>query len=194
MALQSRVSGIVFVGVWFAAAVFGISSLHKYSSTPAPSDPPRGNWPLASAIVPCSTKSTFVIFLHPHCPCSRASVAAMNEIMNTFPNSAEFHAVFVRPAGVNADWLQSDLYQACKGNDRLVTSIDDNGVEAVKFGAKASGQTYIYDANHQLAFSGGLTSGRGMEEKGEERKMVASALIKRQNSPLHSPTFGCALI
>lgn len=194
MILLSRIGGAALVAVWFTAAIFGIASLHRYSGTPAPVGRSQVRWPVSSQIKPSPRKATFVLFLHPHCPCSRASVAVMNEIVTQFPSAAEYHAVFVRPTGVNDDWAETDLFRKCKSMVGLVTSIDEDGSEAKKFGAKASGQTYIYDADHRLAFSGGITPGRGMEGKGEERTMVESALSKKLSSPLHSPTFGCALI
>ena len=193
MIFSLKLGQFVIPGLWLIATVAGISCLHKYSGTPAPSGPSKGQWPSGSKMLPGANISTFILFLHPHCPCSGASLASMIDIIDKFPLAAKYHAVFVRPKGVAATWEKSDLYLKCMGIKAIETSIDDGGEEAKKFGALASGQTYIYSPQQKLTFSGGITPGRGEEGSGPERKMVEQALMQSTTSTNYSPTFGCSL-
>ena len=108
-------------------------------------------------------------------------------------NQADFIAVFVRPKDAPRDWEKAELYQKCLQLPTLNIVVDEQGLEASRFGAKSSGQTYIYRADNLLAFSGGITNGRGMQEHGNEWPIILAALNKPDQALFHTPVYGCSL-
>ena len=193
MAHISKMGIPVLAAIWFAVALAGFRQLDGYSNTPAASGNAVQSWPRMSNLDPDSQKPTFVMFIHPHCPCSAASVHSLLEIMREHSLSSKFIVVFVRPKGVAPKWELSATHETCLKTPGLTTIVDDQGKEATLFGALTSGQTYIFSPNHELVFSGGITSARGMEEVGPERKLVINAILGQTAHTQHTPVFGCSL-
>ena len=132
------------------------------------------------------------MFVHPRCPCSRASVADLGRVLQRVPGLAHTTVVFISPPGAAKGFEQTDLRDAVQ---RLtgVTLEDDDGTEARRFGAATSGATLLYDAGGRLVFAGGLTDVRGHEGRsfGEER-IVAILQSGKADRPT-TPVFGCSL-
>ncbi|MBI1332149.1 MAG: hypothetical protein GC165_04635 [Armatimonadetes bacterium] len=192
MTYFSKYSVPMLSAVWFVFAVAGFARMSAYSQTPAPVGTLSSQWPSQSKIQAACGMPTFLIFMHPHCPCSDASFDVVKDQIAKHPK-AKFYAVFVRPAGVEAKWEETRLYQNCKAEPRLTTLVDQDGVEAKQFGAKTSGQAFIYSATGQLVYSGGVTPGRGATWTGRERELIENAL-NGATSLQKAPVFGCSLL
>ena len=193
MAHISKVGIPLCLTIWFAGALVGFNQLDGYANTPGLKGKNANVWPRGTILNPDLKKPTFVMFLHPHCPCSGASVHSLFDVMRENGSRAKYYVVFVRPRGVAPQWEQSETYKKCKQNAEITTIVDDGGIEAAKFGALTSGQTYIYCSKLELTFSGGITSARGMEEVGPERQLIVKALNGQNARAQHSAVFGCSL-
>src|SRR4051794_743764 len=55
-------------------AIVGIVTLSVYSQTPGSKGVAPALWPTSSSLQIDSTRLNLIMFLHPHCPCSRNSV------------------------------------------------------------------------------------------------------------------------
>jgi hypothetical protein len=99
--------------------------------------------------------------VHPHCPCTRASLAELSSILNAQPRRASAYVLFVRPPGVGPGWERTDLWRQAAAIRGVRPIHDDWGGEAARFGAATSGQTMLYDREGVLRFSGGITAARG---------------------------------
>lgn len=65
--------------------------------------------------------------------------------------------------------------------------------EAVnRYGARTSGQTFIYNAAGKLVFSGGITDARGTAGDSIGLKAI-EAVSRGQSCPPGAPVYGCAL-
>lgn len=71
------------------------------------------------------------------------------------------NAVFVKPAGFGESWEQTDLWRSATDIPGVYSTVDENGVEARRFGSATSGQVALYSGEGQLLFSGGITGSRG---------------------------------
>ena len=189
-----RIGNSVLAVLWLLASLAGMLTLRRYSQTPAPMGRAVRSWPISSKLLPESNRPTFVIFLHPHCPCSKASFAVMQELVEKSAGQVKFYAVFVRPTNVASQWEQSDLYKRSVAFNKIATVVDDGGIEAKAFGALTSGQTYVYGPAGHLNFAGGITSGRGMLEIGPERKLIEQALAVNLMASTKTPVYGCSLL
>jgi hypothetical protein len=98
--------------------------------------------------------------IHPHCPCSRASIGELAILMAHSGGRLAAFVDFVQPPGFNENWTKGELWSNA-GSIPGVTRIIDSGAEAKLLGAATSGQTLVYDPQGRLLFSGGITAARG---------------------------------
>lgn len=132
--------------------------------------------------------------IHPRCQCTAASLAELERVLSRNPGRAEVALLFVQPAGVGADWEDTDTWrQAARLPGLSLRSLDPDGRRAAYFGARTSGQTYLYSAQGNLLFSGGLTGSRGHQGENEGSLLLTQLL---QNQSASGPTartevYGC---
>jgi hypothetical protein len=148
------------LAIWLTAVVAGMGILHRYSLTPGIAGTPGAQWPTASHISPPPGYLTLVMAIHPHCPCSRASIGELSILMAHSGGRLVAFVAFVEPPGFGESWTKTDLWSSA-GLIPGVTRIIDRGTEANLFGAATSGQTMVYDRRGRLLFSGGITAARG---------------------------------
>ena len=178
--------------VWMAAIAAGYQRVLAYSVTPGAAATPPCEWPANLRFQRNPDGPTLVMLAHPRCPCTRASLAELNEIMLRSP-SARGYVFFLRPSDFQRAWAQSDTWVAASRIPRLTSIIDEEGIEAARFGAHTSGQVIVYDKAGKLVFSGGITPSRGHvgESAGETR--IAALLAGKHADQPNSNVYGCAL-
>jgi hypothetical protein len=108
-------------------------------------------------------------------------------------NRATAVVLFIKPAGFQEQWTQSDLWRSAKEIPGVSVLVDSNGVEANRFGAQASGQTMLYDTAGKLQFSGGITASRGHSGDNAGRSAIASLVTTGTSETAHTSVFGCSL-
>ena len=101
--------------------------------------------------------------------------------------------VFVRPAGFSEGWEQAQLWNTAKRIEGAVVLSDANGLEADRFGASTSGESFLYSPAGKLLFRGGLTASRGHEGESAGRRAVADLIDRKRSEQVQSPVFGCPL-
>jgi hypothetical protein len=104
------------------------------------------------------------------------------------------HLVFTKPAGADETWAQTDLWDRGRQIPAAISTIDDNGAEADQFGARTSGEAFLYGIDGQLLFHGGITAGRGHEGISSGRVALTALLDGKSANQAQSPVFGCALL
>jgi hypothetical protein len=185
---------LLALGVWLAAVGSGFTILLRYATAPGTVDaPPRLQWPADSRLERRDRRPTLVMFAHPHCPCSRASVAELARLMAALPVRPAAYVLFVHPHGISADWDQTDLRRSAAAIPGVTVLSDVDGIEAARFHALTSGLTLVYDGEGRLLFRGGVTSSRGHEGNSFGRERIISLLTTGKADRTDSPVFGCAL-
>lgn len=178
---------------WVGVAAAGLFFLFQYSNTPGELIEPPSQWPANANLARTPNLATLVLFGHPHCPCSKASVGELNEIVAKVNQRVDVHVVFIVPKQADEDWRNTDLW----GDARMVpgahTSLDENGVLANMFGARTSGEVLLYDQKGNLVFAGGITSARGHFGDNVGKSSIISYLNTGQILSPKTPVFGCAL-
>ncbi|MGD0464351.1 MAG: hypothetical protein ABSB74_17850 [Tepidisphaeraceae bacterium] len=147
--------------VWASVTITGFASLWRYENTSGAQPEFSSQWPAASRIPLDAHHPTLVVFMHPQCPCSKASVAELTRVMTHCQGRLIARVLFIRPAGFPAGWEQTELWRDAAAIPGTFVSCDPNGVEAKLFGARTSGQTALYDPAGHLLFQGGITESRG---------------------------------
>jgi len=154
---------------------------------------PPARWPAQSAIAPIAGRATIVMLAHPHCPCTRASLAELAVLMNRIGDRANAHVLFVRPPHVGEDWEQTDLWRTAARIPGVTVRTDVDGAEAKRFAAATSGQTVVYDDDGRLVFEGGITGSRGHEGDNAGLLRIISLVNRGRADGDKSPVYGCPL-
>lgn len=180
--------------VWLGAAVFGICQLERYANrAETPSRPPAA-WPDTAALRRSRTEPTLVLFLHPKCPCSRATLDELAIALTHAPGRCHVAIVFCVPRSPDKDWLETGLWDRARlfTGAELIPDLD--GALATTFAANTSGQCLLYDAGGTLVFSGGITRSRGHSGDNAGRAAIEHRLLGTDPMVFTYPVFGCALL
>lgn len=150
-------------------------------------------WPASSTLERSKGKFTLVTFIHPYCPCSRASLNELNKIMTRTHSNMDAQIVFLKPSSCKADWEKSDLWKLSTLVPTSTRTSDIDGMLAKAFNATTSGQTFLYDPDGKLVFSGGITSSRGHEGDSPGSIAIEDLSAARKARTSCSQAFGCPL-
>lgn len=185
---------IALLSLWLACVLAGMFLMWRYEATPGPAEPAQDVWPAASAIVPSTDRPTLLLFLHPHCPCSRASLSELATILSEFGNQVDARILFDYPAGVSDDWWQTEMYAQALAIPGARVSLDRDNAEARCFGARTSGHALLFSQDGQLRFEGGITAGRGHVGQNAGRAAIEAILRGEHPEGAKSLVFGCPLL
>jgi hypothetical protein len=167
--------------------------LWAYETGPGQAATAPAAWPSGSRIPAPLDRPTLVLFVHPQCSCSYATINELDRLQARVRDRARTYIVMLAPFGARQDWVQSPLYTAAASIEG-VTMIDDaRGDEARRFGAATSGQALLYDETGRLRFSGGITGSRGHEGDNAGRSTLEALLMTQHAERDSTFVFGCAL-
>ncbi|MBI4309910.1 MAG: hypothetical protein HY591_06225 [Candidatus Omnitrophica bacterium] len=183
---------IVFI-VWALIVGLGWALLSHYENVPGQSQPLPEHWPLATKVRRTPGLPTLLMFVHPHCPCSRASAGELSLIMAHSQKKVRAQVLFLRPETLSEQWVKTDLWDSAMRIPGVEVVMDDQGKEARIFHANVSGQVMLYDARGNLVFSGGITPSRGHQGDNDGRDAIVSFLTKGIILHKQTPFFGCLL-
>ncbi len=180
---------------WAIAVGFGMHTLLAYKGKAGAAAPAPSVWPENKLVPRATGKPMVVMFAHPKCPCTRASIAEFESLVAKATGAFEPVVVFFRPACGAGDWSESSLVKATRRIPRVRIAFDDDGMAARLFGAETSGHTLVYSAEGKLLFSGGITGSRGHIGDNAGSAAVLALLTKpsRTAPPQTARVFGCEL-
>jgi hypothetical protein len=183
---------ILVLVVWMAAVVSGMWALDSYKITPGRvgRTPLRISDETTGALA--AGRPRLLMFVHPKCPCSRASLSELAAIVERNRERVAVEIVFVKPAGVGADWERTSLWRTATQIAGAHVVFDD-GTLARKLGAETSGYVVLYDASGSLLFSGGITRSRGHEGRSVGSRTIGALLAGEAVANPKTPVFGCSL-
>ena len=190
---QNKYTIIIALIAWVLIVGLGWTKLSQYENAPGHAQPAPERWPSASKIARTPGLPTLVMFIHPHCPCSRASMRELSVIMTACQKKMRTQVVFIRPEKFNEEWVKTDLWESAVHMPGVEAIVDDLGRESQIFHTDVSGQTMLYDGPGNLVFSGGITSARGHEGDNDGRDAIVTFLTKGVILKKQTPFFGCLL-
>jgi hypothetical protein len=186
---------LVAAGVlWLGATAVGFAFLVDYATEPGvPAAAPR-EWPRHSRIPAPHGQSVLVMTMHPHCPCTRASVAELNTLMARLrDHDVKAYVLAVKPADFPEEWLRTESYRSAERIPGVQVLVDDEGWESAHFGAHTSGQVLLYGGDGTLQFAGGITPDRGHQGDSPGRQRILAAARHGTPEKRESLVFGCPL-
>jgi hypothetical protein len=182
------------VAVWTLAIFAGMLALLHYSNSPGPDVTSPATWPVSSRISLDSNRPTLIMFAHPHCPCTRASLGELNRLVSNCQGKFNTQIWFIKPPGTDADWTNTVLWRQAAAISGVTVHCDDDGVETSRFHAETSGYTVLYDPRGNLLFQGGITMSRGHEGDNPGRSALESLAQRQPLSHVRTSVYGCSLL
>lgn len=179
--------------LWFLIVAGGTLGMMRYANTPGVSGEAPKVWPVESQIPKDDNCPTLVMFAHPHCPCTRASIGELEVLLARFHGQVNAHVVFLKPAKMEINWEKSDLWRTASSIPGVTVSTDDGGIEARRFHSETSGETLLYDKSGVLKFQGGITLSRGHAGDNPGRSALQELLLGKDSASIKTPVFGCSL-
>lgn len=151
------------------------------------------HWPAGSSIERAQGSATLVLFAHPRCPCTRATLGELEEIVAHCQGRVDLWIVFFKPSASEANWDKTDLWRTAAAIPGARVIGDEDGCEAARFGAMTSGHVMVYEPRGTLLFSGGITSARGHAGDSPGHASVEACLLRGTTTCNSAPVFGCPI-
>jgi hypothetical protein len=184
---------VLLGAVWVGALFVAHRALLGYDYQAGADAKAPVTWPHDTKVQRNAVGPTIVVFAHPKCPCTRATIGELAVLMAKVHGKATATVVFVRPDEFPAGWEKTDLWKSAAQIPGVEVLSDPGAVEAARFGAQASGQTMFYDASGVLRFSGGITEFRGHSGDNAGRSAITSLVLKGSADVDHTSVYGCSL-
>jgi len=190
--LQLRSGLAIVAALWLASLITGSFFLTRYADTPGSDGPAPSKWPSGVSVPRDLNLPTLVMFLHPYCPCSRASVGELALIMAHRHGRVAGVVVIAANEGLD-DPLRSGLARDAALIPGVTVLCDQDGNAARRFHIATSGGVVLYDKNESLLFDGGITSARAHSGDNDGRDAVEALVAGKESITRTTPTYGCPI-
>jgi len=195
---KSSFRTIIAALIWLGVTVTATLLMVAYANAPGQSGSPPMIWPKSSQVPRDADHPTLVMFVHPHCPCSKASISELSLLMTYCQEQINAHVFFLKPAKMVRDWVLTASWREAAAIPHVTVHCDEAGHEAQLFHAETSGDTVLYDAKGNLLFHGGITISRGHSGDNPGRSALQTLVLDQsaqqtQTPVLQTPVFGCSL-
>lgn len=153
-------------------------------------------WPVDSTLERSASHLTLLMFIHPQCPCTRASIGELSELMASCQSRLKVQVLVLAPAQWDRAIIESDIWEAAAAIPGVTVQTDPDGREARRFGALTSGMVVLYGPQGDLRFRGGITGARGHSGLNLGRAAVTSLSVEGERSGSvrgQCSVFGCPL-
>ncbi len=186
---KSLTHGLIAYGLLGVGAA-GVAWAGLYASTPVVDGQPPASWPAVSLELDADDP-TLVLFLHPGCSCSRAT---LRELERAY---AKVGAVFptrfvVAPVEGTGGELVA-MAERLTASPRVELVHDVGGALAEVFSVEASGEALVYDSSGALRFHGGLTAARAHEGPNRGADALVALMRGHDEADARTAVFGCHL-
>jgi len=180
--------------LWLGAVTWGFHLATRYQGAPGLQALPTRAWPVGAPFHLDAELPTLVLAAHPHCPCTHATLRELDRLMARCHGRMRVHVLFYADPELGPAWVQSDLWSYAQAIPGVEVAADPHGESAAVFGARTSGQVFLFATDGRLLFEGGITGSRGHEGDNPGEEAVAELLSVGHASIDHAPVFGCALL
>ena len=183
----------VATAIWIAAFAGGTAAFLRFEFTPGDETRAPLVWPVDSSIPLHPDGMTLVLFAHPHCACTRASLDELQVVLSHQSRPVSAQVVFVQLPAFTDQEMNDESWEKAGRIPGVERRIDKEGIEARRFGALVSGFTVLYDSSGKLLFEGGVTGSRGQVGANAGRNSVIGFLRDGKVDTSRTPVFGCYL-
>ncbi len=179
--------------LWLGALAAGVSAMLRYEFAAGTDAGAPKLWPAASAIPRKAGLPTLIVMAHPRCPCTKATIQELAEIVARKGSEAQVIVAFFTPADAQSEWTDTASWRSAAAIPGVEIFKDQSGREARMFNASTSGRTLLYDRDGQLMFDGGITGSRGHAGDNAGCDSILSLLSGQTPASKTTPTYGCSI-
>lgn len=203
MTARRRRTLVIALGLFSSVGTLGgFMALMAFDDSPGVAAGAPVRWPANSSLPFEPNRPLLLVFIHPLCSCTSATVAELSTLWNLPEGIRMPQTVFVavepadsgdHPLSGRAAWFgKVSMLPGAK----IVR--DAGGVEARRFHADTSGYVLLYGGKGALLFQGGVTGSRGHEGDNLGLAQLRTALsaqgpVSASARARTSPVFGCSL-
>lgn len=176
---------------WGLSVMVGFGGLMVYGARGSVPGRPVGAAEAGISIAP--EGFTLVMFVHPRCPCTDASMYDLEQLQTRCGASLHVRFLVYVPGGEPESWARGATWDHASRLSNGAVTLDPDAATARRLGAGVSGSVVLFDHEGKARFWGGITSGRGMA--GESAGADAIAAIVGGTRGVTAPTkvYGCPL-
>lgn len=187
------VTRVLVCVLWLTAIGTGAVVLLKYQNADGGMGSAPQHWPSNVPVSRALDRATLLLFAHPKCPCTHATMEELNRLLARCSQPVTTHVLFLKPSNAPEEWAETGLRRSAAAIPGVHVEDDLDGRIASYFGAQTSGSVLLYDRNGQLLFGGGITSSRGHAGDNAGSDAIISFLGGADKGLSHTPVYGCSL-
>ncbi len=143
---------------WLGAVVGGFTVALRYENEPGPAGDPPDRWPGTSPILLDESRATLVMFAHPRCPCTRASLEELDRLATRHGADLAIHVVFFATPELGESWVRGPSWERASTIPGADLHEDEAGAIATCSGVQTSGHVLLYSPDGSLVFTGASSS------------------------------------
>ena len=87
--------------LWLGTVIVAGIQMQKYQFQPGSVGSQAARWPGGSLIRYSSKHDTLILFAHPKCPCTRATIGELALLMTKCKGKLDAHVLFLQPVGMS---------------------------------------------------------------------------------------------
>lgn len=183
-ALHSRIGNsswreLPLVAAWLTVVGGSLACFQWYKATSGCVGDVAGQWPEDGPLRRSPSGETLLMFAHPRCPCTSASLNELAAVLAAPIGPVAVNVVFYRPDAADETWTDSNLVRRAAAMSGVRILWDDGGRLARQFRVETSGHVLAFDRRGELTFSGGITPIRGHEGGNPGRDTLVACLRNR---------------
>jgi hypothetical protein len=178
--------------LWIALVGGGLYAMGHYDNTPGSQQRAPEEWPGGTNFQLSARGATALVFLHPRCSCSVATLLEVERVSKESGGRVQITAVFITPGQAGPEGLQGTIAAQAAAIPGIAVVEDRGGAEARRFRALTSGLALLYSPSGRLEFAGGLTGARGIAGSNRGARAFLRAALGTSIAGT-SQVFGCEL-
>jgi len=173
--------------------IAGFSILLRYEGLPGRSGSGLVHWPVDAPVELDRSRPTLLLFAHPQCPCTRATLGELDRIAARCRGRMRAVVFILSEPELGDPWTHSTLWSQAAGIPGVDVRADLHGAIARRFGVCTSGHVLVYATDGRLLFQGGITDSRGHAGDNPGEDSVVRAILEGATKLVSTPVYGCSL-
>jgi hypothetical protein len=179
---------------WSVGVVAGVVSLGRFGAEPGVLGAAPRQWPSDCEVELDPAVPTLVVFAHPHCPCTAATLRECERILGKCAGRIAPRVVFFADPELGRGWERTASWERAERMPGVRVSSDPGGGLARRFGAATSGSTVLYAPDGRLLFHGGITGARGHEGDNAGAGAIVDLVCGGVAALPSTAVYGCSLV
>jgi|KBSSwiStaDraftv2_1062776.scaffolds.fasta_scaffold140255_3 hypothetical protein len=180
-----REAALWTAGLLVALAAFTMWAAREEKKASAKSH----NWPEGAPLTLDPARLTLLLFVHPQCRGTEASLQTLARVMEHCAGHANVTIMLYEDPALLAHWKGSPIQSQAESIPGATVREDHLGEAASLFGVSTSGSALLFAPDGMLLYRGGITPGLGQAGDGE----VLQTWLLEGRGVRREPVFGCSL-